>query len=35
MNPPPQLPVRIERSETAPAHFDGTGVSNLKVEVES
>ena len=46
MNPPPQLrvphlrdgfivaKVGIERSETAPAHLDGAGVSNLKVKVE-
>jgi hypothetical protein len=26
--------VVIERSETAPAHLDGAGVSNLKVKVE-
>jgi hypothetical protein len=46
MNPPPQLPVPhlrdglidakvgIERSETAPAHFDSADLSNLKMEVE-
>ena len=26
--------LRIERSETARAHFDGADLSNLKVEVE-
>jgi hypothetical protein len=46
MNPPPKLrvpklhgglivaKVGIERTETAPAYFDGADLSNLKMEVE-